>query len=56
MTLHPKIQNKLLAEFRAGTCNKCLDYSKIESKCTIVGISSQEYFVDKEFTCPIGEF
>ena len=56
MTLHPKIQKKLLADFRSGTCNKCPEFSKIESKCTMADVHSSEYFSDDTFVCPTGEF
>ena len=56
MTLHPKIQQKLLAEFRSGTCNKCTEFSKIELKCTMADLHSSQYFTDETFNCPIGEF
>lgn len=56
MTLHPKIQKKLLAEFRGGICKACLEYSNIELKCTMTDSLSKEYFSDESYSCPIGQF
>lgn len=54
--LQEQVQKKLLADFRAGVCNRCLEFSHMELKCTMVDKHSKEYFVDSDFTCPIGEF
>jgi hypothetical protein len=54
--LQEQVQKKLLANFRAGVCNRCLEFSHMELKCTMVDKHSKEYFVDSDFTCPIGEF